>query len=121
MAGGRQRQLVIYGYQQGAAVANVEKRKLAEQYPAGTEAPDITSCWAGPQLPNGGFASRFSGLSIPILDLLYNGPAATDTQFDAIVYSPAERFQDFPLYPLNIVADLNALLGAPYVNFTAST
>ena len=33
--------LVIYGYSQGAGVANVEKRKLAEQYPAGTTAPDI--------------------------------------------------------------------------------
>ena len=32
--------LVIYGYSQGAMVANREKRKLAEQYP-GPEAPDI--------------------------------------------------------------------------------
>ena len=31
--------LVIYGYSQGAVVANLEKRKLAEQYPAGTESP----------------------------------------------------------------------------------
>ena len=33
--------LVIYGYSQGAVIANLEKQKLAEQYPAGTEAPDI--------------------------------------------------------------------------------
>ena len=33
--------LVIYGISQGSLVATVEKRKLAEQYPAGTEAPDI--------------------------------------------------------------------------------
>ena len=33
--------LVIYGDHQGANVANVEKRKLAEQYPDGTAAPDI--------------------------------------------------------------------------------
>ena len=110
--------LVIYGYQQGAAVANVEKRKLAEQYPAGTKAPDIDFVLGGdPNLPNGGFASRFSGLYIPILDLLYNGPAATDTQFDTTVIVRQYDFEDFPLYPLNIVADLNALLGAPYVNF----
>ena len=32
-------QLVIYGYSQGAMVANLEKRKLAEQYPAGTDSP----------------------------------------------------------------------------------
>ena len=33
--------LVIYGYSQGAVIAIREKRKLAEQYPAGTKAPDI--------------------------------------------------------------------------------
>ena len=32
---------MIYGYSQGAVIANIEKRKLAEQYPEGTEAPDI--------------------------------------------------------------------------------
>ena len=31
--------LVIYGYSQGAAVANLEKQKLAEQYPEGTNSP----------------------------------------------------------------------------------
>ncbi len=110
--------LVIYGYQQGAAVANVEKRKLAEQYPVGTKAPDIDFVLGGdPNLPNGGFASRFPGLYIPILDLLYNGPAPTDTQFDTTVIVRQYDFEDFPLYPLNILADLNAILGAPYVNF----
>ena len=34
--------LVIYGYSQGAVVVVKEKRKLAEQYPAGTDAPDIS-------------------------------------------------------------------------------
>ena len=110
--------LVIYGYQQGAAVANVVKRKLAEQYPVGTKPPDIDFVLGGdPNLPNGGFASRFPGLYIPILDLLYNGPAPTDTQFDTTVIVRQYDFEDFPLYPLNIVADLNAILGAPYVNF----
>ena len=61
--------LVIYGYSQGAVVANVEGRKLAEQYPEGTKAPDIDFVLAGdPNVPNGGFASRFPGLYIPILD-----------------------------------------------------
>jgi len=55
--------LVIYGYSQGAGVANLEKRKLAEQYPVGTKAPDIDFVLGGdPNLPNGGVASRFAGL-----------------------------------------------------------
>ena len=37
--------LVIYGYSQSAVIANLEKRKLAEQYPEGTDAPPTsTSC-----------------------------------------------------------------------------
>ena len=47
--------LVIYGYSQGAVIANLEKRKLAEQYPAGTKAPDIDFVLGGDlNLPNGG-------------------------------------------------------------------
>ena len=60
--------LVIYGYSQGAIVANFEKQKLADQYPEGTEAPDIDFVLSGDlNLPNGGFPpgslaskSRFS-------------------------------------------------------------
>ena len=49
--------LVIFGYSQSAIIANLEKRKLAEQYPAGTEAPDIDFVLSGDEnLPNGGLA-----------------------------------------------------------------
>ena len=55
MAGHGNDDLVIYGYSQGSVVANLEKRKLAEQYPAGTKAPDIDFVVGGdPNLPNGG-------------------------------------------------------------------
>jgi PE-PPE domain len=61
--------LVIYGYSQSAGVANLEKRKLAEQYPAGTEAPDIDFVVGGDlNLPNGGLFARFPGVYLPILD-----------------------------------------------------
>ena len=77
--------LVIFGVSQGAVVVNVVKRKLAEQYPAGTKAPDIDFVLAGdPNLPNGGLCQRFAGLYIPILDLSFNGSAPTDTQFATV-------------------------------------
>ncbi len=110
-------QLVIYGYSQGAMVANLEKRKLAEQYPV--EAPDIDFVLSGdPNLPNGGFAARFPGLYVPILDVSFNGPAPTGTQFDTVeINRQYDGISDFPLYPLNVISLLNALLGVFYVHF----
>ena len=109
--------LVIYGNSQGAGIANVEKHRLAEQYP-GPDAPDIDFVLgADPNLPNGGLASRFPGLYIPILDLTFNGPAPTDTQFDTVEISRQyDGFSDFPLYPLNVISTLNAVLGIVYVH-----
>jgi len=110
--------LVIYGYSQSALIANVVKQRLAEQYPAGTEAPDIDFVLSGdPNLPNGGFFARFPGLYIPILDWTLNGPAPTDTQFDTVEITRQYDFMaDFPLYPLNGISLLNAFLGFFYVH-----
>ena len=93
--------LVIYGYSQGAMVANLEKRELAEQYPG--EAPDIDFVLSGdPNLPNGGFAARFPGLYVPILDVSFNGPAPTGTQFDTVeINRQYEGVSDFPLFWLS--------------------
>ena len=110
--------LVIYGYSQGAVVAIREKRKLAEQYPAGTKAPDIDFVLGGDgNLPNGGFLARFPGLHVPVLDWSFDGPEPTDTQFHTVVITRQyDFFADFPLYPINLVADLNAVLGFLYVH-----
>jgi hypothetical protein len=112
--------LVIYGYSQSAVIANREKRKLAEQYPAGTTAPDIDFVLSGdPNLPNGGLASRFAGLYIPILDLSFNGPEPTDTQFHTdVITRQYDGADDFPLYPLNVISLLNAVLGVVYVHLS---
>jgi hypothetical protein len=117
MAAHPNKSLVIFGYSQSALIANREKRKLAEQY-QGTTAPDINFVLFGdPNLPNGGLFARFPGLYLPILDWSFNGPAPTDTQFDTIeITRQYDLMADFPLYPLNLVSDLNALLGFFYVH-----
>jgi hypothetical protein len=52
-----------------------------------------------------------------ILDWTFNGPASTDTQFDTVeINRQYDGFADFPLYPLNVIADLNAILGVFYVH-----
>ena len=115
--------LVIYGYSQGAMIAIREKRKLAEQYPAGTKAPDIDFVLSGDlNLPNGGLLARFPGLYIPIIDLSFNGAEPTDTPFDtAVITRQYDGVADFPLYPLNVISLLNAVLGAIYVHPYTST
>ena len=68
-------------------------------------------------VPNGGFGARFPGLHIPILDWTYDLVEPTDTQFETTVITRQyDGFADFPLYPLNVVADLNAVLGLFYVH-----
>ena len=111
--------LVIYGYSQGAMIAIREKRKLAAQYPAETKAPDIDFVLGGdPNLPNGGLAARFRASSI--LGLTFDGPEPTDTPFDTVVITRQyELIADIPLYPLNLVADLNAVLGFIFVHLYA--
>lgn len=110
--------LVIYGYSLGAVVAVAEKRKLAEQYPDPATAPDIDFVLGGDvAVPNGGFGARFPGLYIPILDWSYVGAEPTNTPFDTTVITRQyDGFADFPLYPLNLVATLNAVLGLFYVH-----
>ena len=109
--------LVVYGYSQGGVVVNKVREKLAAQY-AGTEAPDIDFVLAGDvAVPNGGFGARFPGLHIPVLEWSYDGAELTDTPFDtAVINRQYDGFADFPLYPLNLVADFNAILGLFYVH-----
>jgi pimeloyl-ACP methyl ester carboxylesterase len=105
--------LVIYGYSQGAVVANVEKQRLAEQYPAGTAAPDIDFVLGGDfSVPNGGLYARFPGLYLPVLDWSFNGPEPTNTQFHTdVITRQYDGVADFPLYPLNVIADLKRVAG----------
>ena len=110
--------LVIYGYSQGAMIAIREKRKLAEQYPDKATAPDVDFVLSGDlNLPNGGVFARFPGLYVPILDYSFNGAEPTDTPFHTdVITRQYDGLADFPLYPLNLVADLNSVLGVAYVH-----
>jgi hypothetical protein len=109
--------LVIYGDDQGANVANVMKRKLAERYPIGTPAPDIDFATTGsPNVPNGGIHARFPGLFVPY-GWTFDGPESINTQFHTdVIIRQYDGITDFPLYPVNVIATANALLGVLYVH-----
>ncbi|HWS94831.1 MAG TPA: PE-PPE domain-containing protein, partial [Mycobacterium sp.] len=70
--------------------------------------------------PNGGLFSRFS-LHIPYLDISTYGATPPDTPYPTTIYTQEyDGFANFPQYPLNVVADLNAVAGAGFVHFQYS-
>jgi hypothetical protein len=122
---------VVFGYSQSARVATVEKRTLIARYgPGGTEdpatAPDVSFVlMANPNRPNGGVLERFNGLYIPILGVTFDGATPTDScdaegnncQFPtADITQQYDGWADFPAYPLNLVADINAVAGIAYLH-----
>jgi hypothetical protein len=55
--------------------------------------------------------ARFPGLYIPLVNFFFNGPEPTDTQFPSIsIVRQYDGFGDWPLYPINFLADLNAVV-----------
>ena len=111
--------IIVFGYSQSAVISIHEKRRLAALYPRGDpSAPDIQFVLIGDlNRPNGGVMTRFQGAYIPLINFHFNGPAPTDTTFETIdIARQYDGFADFPLYPVNAIADLNALLGILYVH-----
>lgn len=69
--------------------------------------------------PNGGMFSRFPNLSLPSLGLTFGGSTPADAIYPTAIYTlEYDGFASFPRYPLNIIADLNALAGIVYVHPT---
>jgi PE-PPE domain len=118
---------VIFGYSQGAVVASQYKEGFNQHYattvPPNT-APTPTFVLIGnPDRPNGGIFERFAGLYIPGLDLSFNGATPTQTAgatpehittYD--IAGQYDGFADYPTYPINLLADINAVLGILYVH-----
>ncbi len=78
--------------------------------------------------PDGGFLSRFSGRGMPLLTLEslgipFYGPTpggpvpANGVEYNTTNYMRVyDGFSDFPRYPINLLADINAGLGIVYVH-----
>jgi PE-PPE domain-containing protein len=106
---------VIFGYSQGAVVASEYKAAHPDQ-------DDVTYVLVeNPNRPNGGILERFNGLSIPVLGVTFNG-ATPDT--GATTYDISRQYDgwsDFPAYPLNFLADANAIAGIYYLHGATQT
>jgi len=105
--------LAVFGYSQSAMIATVHKRSLAAQYADGQDLPPVSFVVAGnPYRPNGGFLARFPMLAQLLAPSTQTNATPTDTGL--ATYDIARQYEmwaDFPTYPLNLLADINALFG----------
>jgi hypothetical protein len=111
--------LVVFGKSQSAIIASVEKRTLAAEYADRKEIPSVSFNLLGnPLRPNGGLISRFPLLGQVLTPWTNMSRTPTDTHFTT--YDTAlqyDLFADFPRYPLNVLAVVNALFGGLNHNY----
>ena len=112
--------IVIFGYSQGGNSVSREKRALGD---LGANPDNISFVMIGnTNRPNGGLFERLAFLGhVPILDATFGLPAPTTTCTTRCATDIAFEYDgvaDFPLYPLNVLATLNALAGFWYVHGT---
>lgn len=109
--------VAVLGYSQSAVIASLEMAKLAA-LPA-EERPnpaDLHFVLIGdPSNPNGGFFERLVGFTAPSIGATLTGATPSDTPYSTDIYTiQYDGYADFPKYPLNLLADVNALLGVLY-------
>ncbi|MBU9764466.1 PE-PPE domain-containing protein [Mycobacterium sp. TNTM28] len=111
---------VIVGYSQSANIATREKRNLAELRAQGAVVPsgdELSFVFvANPNRPNGGILARFEGVYIPLLGISFDAATPDDIYRTIDVAREYDLIADFPKYPLNLLADLNALAGYIYLH-----
>jgi hypothetical protein len=109
---------LVFGYSQSAVIATLEMRAL-DALPANARPSpsDLSFMLIGNgDNPNGGLFSRFT-LHIPILDISTQGATPPDTPYPTTIYTlQYDGLANFPQYPLDVVADLNAVAGAALVH-----
>ncbi|OBJ47833.1 PE-PPE domain-containing protein [Mycobacterium sp. 1423905.2] len=108
----------VLGYSQSAIISSLELQNIA----AGLTAHPLPSQLAftllgNPMNPNGGLFARFPGLQLPSLGLDLYGAMPTHTGYQTTTYTlQYDGYADFPRYPLNLLADLNAFAGIQFVH-----
>lgn len=129
--------VTVFGYSQSAIISSllqggytvkVDKQDVKIQVPDALQ-NSINFVLVGNEMnPDGGFLSRFSGRGLPTLTLeslgipFYGatpgGPVpSTGVEYPTTNYTQEyDGFADFPRYPINLLADINAGLGIVYVH-----
>lgn len=116
--------VTVFGISQSAIISSLVMRNLAAGTSVfGASPPDanmLNFVLTGNEMnPNGGMLSRFPGLSLPSIGLTFYGATPADTIYPVANYTlEYDGFADFPRYPINLLADINAIMGIIYVHPT---
>lgn len=108
--------VAVFGYSQSASIISNYIESLAA---AGFPNPDDLAfvMVASGNNPVGGLLARFPGFYIPFLDVSFNGGTLANTPYETHIYTlQYDGIGHMPQYPLNILADVNALMGYFYVH-----
>jgi len=101
----------VFGWSQSSTIASLV---MAQIDSSGTPEPEAGLQFVlvgDPSAPNGGLLERFDGLNLPSLGLSFDGATPAD-DFPTDIYSlEYDGYPDFPRYPIDFLADLNAVLG----------
>ena len=113
----------VFGYSQSAVIASLEMPNLVA---AGVPSTAVNFVLIGdPMNPNGGVFARFPGLTFPTLGATFYG-ATPANDYPTVIYTGEyDGYADFPQYPIDFLADLNAFFGiaavhGAYPTFTAA-
>jgi PE-PPE domain/PE family len=111
---------LVFGYSQSSCIATLEIRALDTLPPGGRPSPSNLSFMliGNGDAPNGGIFARVTGRFAPFSISTY-GATPADTPYSTTIYSQEyDGLANFPQYPLDVVADLNAIAGAAVVHPT---
>ncbi|MDR3662366.1 MAG: PE-PPE domain-containing protein [Mycobacterium sp.] len=110
---------IVFGYSQGGNIVTREKSTLSGLTDAQKAALAFVMI-GDTNRPNGGLFERLALLgTVPILDATFGLPAPTNTGIKTTdIAFQYDGVADFPLYPINLLADLNAIAGFWYVHGT---
>ena len=113
--------VAVFGASESAIISSLEMENLANPVlnPSPPTPNQLGFTLVGDQMnPNGGIFARFPGfpagqpLQIPSLGITFYGATPSNTIYPTNIYSlEYDGFADFPQYPINLLADLNAFVG----------
>ncbi|ORW29987.1 PE family protein [Mycobacterium paraense] len=116
--------VTVFGISQSAIISSLEMQNLANGTSLfGANPPNVNQLnfvLTGNEVnPNGGLLSRFPNLSLPALGLDFYPAMNANTPYHVANYTlEYDGFADFPRYPINLLADLNAVAGIVFVHTT---